>query len=258
MIGLWFAIIAVVSYLIGTVNFSRIVSKYGYKKDLSKMGSGNYGTMNVLRNIGFVAGFITLLAEVVKSGLCCLIVRICMAGTGYGEVAFFVAGFFIVIGGMFPVFYNFQGGKGIAAMGGMFLFSRLWWMGLILFFVGVVLILATDLGVISSMVFIFGMSIATTVWAFLQGVPFGWVITVIVWLLTLLSVYKHRGNLNRLFHGKENKSNFRKAFKKMIGRRKEVEKICEDEVENVPEKEIIIEDNEQNESQETLGNDPKN
>ena len=220
-IYLAFAIIAVVSYLVGNINFSRIVSKYIYKKDLSTMGSGNPGTMNVLRNLGFVAALITLLAEVVK------------------------AGFFTVFGGMYPLFYNFKGGKGIAAMGGMFLFSRLWWVGLIMFAIGVIQIIITDMGVVSSMIFIFGMSAAITTWAFLSHVPYAWLITVIVWVLTALSVFKHRGNLNRLIHGKENGSNFKKAFKKLISRHKPVETIEEDEVEAAPEAEIVIEDNEE-------------
>lgn len=245
-IYLAFAIIAIVSYLVGNINFSRIVSKYIYKKDLSTMGSGNLGTMNVLRNLGFVAALITLLAEVVKAGLCCLISRICMMSTGYGELAFFVAGFFTVIGGMYPLFYNFKGGKGIAAMGGMFLFSRLWWVWLILFAIGVIQIIITDMGVVSSMIFIFGMSAAITTWAFLSHVPYAWLITVIVWVLTALSVFKHRGNLNRLIHGKENGSNFKKAFKKLINRRLPVQTIDEEDVEAAPEAEIIIEDNNDN------------
>lgn len=248
-IYLAFALVVIVSYLLGNINFSRIVSKYGYKKDLSKMGSGNMGTMNVLRNLGFVAALVTLLAEVVKAGLCCYISRICMNGYGYGELAFYVSGFSVVIGGMYPIIYNFKGGKGIAAMGGIFLFSRIWWVGLIMFTIGIIQIVITDMGVVSSMIFIIGMSIATTVWAFLASVPYAWLITVIVWVLTALSIFKHRGNLERLFKGKENGSNFKKAFKKLINKNKSVQTISEDEVDATPEAEIIIEAGEESTSQ---------
>ena len=66
MIGLYFAIIVVVCYLIGNVNFAKIVVKIGKKEDITKKGSGNPGTMNVLRNYGILMGAFVLLRSVPK------------------------------------------------------------------------------------------------------------------------------------------------------------------------------------------------
>lgn len=221
MTVLYFAIIAVVSYLVGTINFARIISWIAKKKDITEIGSKNPGTMNIIRNFGVGLGMLTLVAEVVKTGLCCVIAKACMNGLGLGEVAFYFSGFFVVIGNDYPVFFKFKGGKGVACTGGMFLFSNLWWLGLIMFLVGVVMIMISDYGFLSSLTFIVAMATAVTIWAFCKGVNYAWAICIIVWALTALSFFKHRGNINRLIHGCENKSNFKKSVLKLFKKHKE-------------------------------------
>lgn len=248
-IYLIFAIIAVLSYFVGTINFSRIIAWRSARKDITKLGSGNPGTMNMLRNLGFLPALLTFLAEVVKAGVCCLVCKIILEHTGYAEyatLAYFFAGAFIIIGNDFPVFFHFKGGKGIACMVGMFLFTPLWWVGLIIFVLLAILLAITEYAFISSFGFIVGMSIAVTVHVFTHSVPYAIGIVVIVWLLTILAIIQHRGNLARMFKGQEHKAHFKSSIKRFFKKQKGVEEIKEEHVESAPENEIIIEDDEKN------------
>lgn len=219
MIYLWFSIVAVVSYLLGTINFSRIISWHARRRDITKIGSKNPGTMNMLRSYGVVLGFATLIAEVVKSGLCCWLSKFLFEHVGYadyGTLAFYFSGLFVVLGYDFPVWFKFKGGKGVAVFGGMFLFGDLWWLGLSIFAFCFILLLITDYGFISSFVYLIGMSTATTIYAFLTPWWPAWAITAICWFLVVLTIIKHRGNMVRFAHGVENRVGFRKIFKKFF------------------------------------------
>ena len=240
MIYLWFAVIAVASYFIGTINFSRIISWHARRRDITKIGSKNPGTMNMLRSYGVVLGFGTLIAEVVKVGLCCYFSKFLFEHVGYADyayLAFYFAGMFVVFGYDFPVYFKFKGGKGVACFGGMFLFSDLWWLGLAIFAFCFILLLITDYGFISSFVYLIGMSIATTVYVFvyitLSPLWQAGVITAIVWLLTVITIIKHRGNMVRFAHGQENKVGFRRMFEKFFqGKTGAVEPPEEEQSEN--------------------------
>ena len=238
-----FTLIAVVAYLIGSVNFARIIGWFSRKKDITKLGSGNPGTMNMLRTMGFVPALFTFLFEIGKTGLCCLLSKYLIETFyGYGDLAFYFTGLFVVLGSNYPIYYNFKGGKGVACTAGIFLFSPLWWIGLIIFFAFAIVLAIFEYGFISSLAFILGMAIATTIDVYIHAVPYAWLITVIVWTLTAMTFLKHRGNFRRFFKGQESKIGFKRALSKVFKKQKGVEEISEEQVESVPEAEIVIED----------------
>ena len=68
MIYFWYSLLAIGAYLIGNISFAIILSKKK-NKDITKMGSGNPGTMNMLRNFGFKTGILTLALDVLKGAL---------------------------------------------------------------------------------------------------------------------------------------------------------------------------------------------
>ena len=112
-----FIAIAIISYLLGSVNTAIIVSKTMYKDDIREHGSGNAGLTNVLRTYGKKAAGLTLLGDMMKS-----IVAIGVAGLFFGfqyhaGMSFsqpcYVAGLFAVVGHIFPIYYGFRGGKGV-------------------------------------------------------------------------------------------------------------------------------------------------
>lgn len=214
-------IVFLVSYLLGSINFSKILTSLFFHKNIEKEGSGNPGTMNVLRSHGAVVAILTLLLEVVKAGLTAWLCRFLCQGYGHGELVFFFSGLTLVIGSCFPFFGLVRGGKGIATMGGVFLFSNLWYVGLALFFVGVVQICITEYGFISSMIFLYGMCIAQTVYVFVLNIPFAWLICVLVWIMCALITLRHYKNFYRLFTHQENKAGFKDAFKRLFKKKKQ-------------------------------------
>ncbi len=209
MIYLALAICAVVGYLIGSISFARIFSWAFAKKDITKEGSHNPGTMNMLRTRGFGEAILTLLMDAIKSGLPALIAFFVVNHffAGEGNLAYFVTAFFAIIGHCFPVYYKFKGGKGVASTFGLFTFHpSFWWISLIVFVVCFLLLLfVLKYGSVVSFLYILTMSITSTtllaVWEVLNFVP----IIFLIWLNVVLIFILHHENIKRLFSGQENK-----------------------------------------------------
>lgn len=123
------AVITIIAaYLIGSINFAVIFSTVFFKKDVRNFGSGNAGTTNMLRVGGFVPGLLTFACDVLKGFSAAILGRYVFdyihTQTGsswslatYGALA---CGLACMIGHMFPVFFNFKGGKGVASCVGIF------------------------------------------------------------------------------------------------------------------------------------------
>ena len=251
MTVLYFAIVAIVSYLIGTINFSKILAWHVKRKDITKIGSGNPGTMNMLRSFGFVMAIFTFIAEVVKAGLACLISSIVLPE--FASVVYYFAGAFILLGYNFPVWSKFKGGKGVACFAGIFLFSQTWYVALIWFVVCFILFIFIEYGSVISFIYLGGNAIATTIYIWVLTVPYAWAITVIVWLLIILTLVRHRANIQRLANGTENKINFKQKLQQVFRKKKGEEIINEEMTEQKPEQEIVIE-NDQSDKKNNLDN----
>ena len=89
--------------------------------DIRKHGSGNAGTTNALRTLGWKAGVITFVGDCLKCVLAVVIVRLIFADNGHVELLAFYAGLGAVLGHNFPFYLNFKGGKGIASTAGLIL-----------------------------------------------------------------------------------------------------------------------------------------
>ncbi len=109
---------SVFSYLLGSVSAAVIVSKSVYKTDIRNHGSKNAGTTNALRTFGKKAGAIVFISDFSKGLIAVAAARCLVAfwGAPYESVLF--AGFFVQLGHMFPVFFGFRGGKGVATAAG--------------------------------------------------------------------------------------------------------------------------------------------
>ena len=106
-----------VPYLLGSVNFALVISKVFYHDDIRKYGSGNAGMTNMLRTYGKSAAAATLLCDMLKSVVSVLFGSF-LLGTAFGG---YLAGMFCVIGHIFPIFFKFKGGKGVATVAAMIL-----------------------------------------------------------------------------------------------------------------------------------------
>ena len=89
---LYFILVAFVSYFIGTINFSKIIAWNSRRKDITKIGSHNPGTMNMLRSFGFGLALATFVAEVIKVGLTCLVFKLIFPQ--YDQIIYFFSGLF--------------------------------------------------------------------------------------------------------------------------------------------------------------------
>ncbi|MBQ8444661.1 MAG: glycerol-3-phosphate acyltransferase [Clostridia bacterium] len=246
-LGLMLFLVAFVSYFIGTVNFAKIISWNARRKDITKIGSKNPGTMNMLRSHGFGLALATFACEIAKSGLTCLLFKLCFNYIGleaYSEIAYFTAGLFMVIGYDFPCWSKFKGGKGVAVFAGIFLFSPIWYVAIGWFVICFVLLIIIDIGSITSFLYTLGLSIALTLYAWL--VPFDLVsaivTTCVIWFLYILMLVKHHANISRLIQGKENKVGFKDKLRKVFHKNKNEQIIDEQDVETTVENEIVVED----------------
>ena len=206
------------SYLLGSINSAIIISKAVYKDDVRKHGSGNAGMTNMLRTYGKGAAGLTLLGDVMKTVIAIFIAGILfgynyVGGISAGEGVCYIAGFFVVVGHIFPCFYKFKGGKGVLATATMALIlSPIPFLILFLLFVGVV---ATSkyvsLGSVTVAVlypvvlhgyfeFVFAkVNLSTPGYASLTTI-----------LLAIMIVYCHRANLQRISQKTEHKLSFKK------------------------------------------------
>ena len=106
--ALFFLAIALISYLLGSINSAVIISKKMYGNDVRNLGSGNAGMTNMFRSFGVKAGLLTLAGDVLKA-LFSVVLGFCLLGCP-GQYA---AGFFCMLGHLFPVYFHFKGGKGV-------------------------------------------------------------------------------------------------------------------------------------------------
>ena len=250
---LYFVLVAFISYFVGTINFSKIIAWHYRRKDITKVGSGNPGTMNMLRSFGFVLALATFVTEVVKSGLTCFVFQAIFPQ--YGQLIYFVSGFFILLGYIFPVWSKFKGGKGVACFAGIFLFSSLWYVGLGWFVVCFILFLFVSYACVISFTYIGGLSIAYTlyIWLYLisheMPLSHAIAITAIIWVLYALMLFMHRGNIKRLITHTENKIDFKSKLKAVFCHKKGEQIIEEDQVSNAkPEAIVSVDEQEKSNS----------
>lgn len=234
---LWFSLIIIVCYFIGNVNFARVVARVFKHEDITTKGSGNPGMMNILRNYGIGYAMLTLLLESIKAGVPALVCGCIFAEHGLFEVAFFTAGFSVILGHNFPVIYKFKGGKGIACTFGMFLFSPLWWLSIIMFFVWAVFLYFIDYAFLATLGFVTTLTVSWIIMLCVAQPQLWWVSVIILCVNITLDAFLHRSNFVRLANGVENRTNFSDKIKKLFKIKSKEEPLNE-----TPEKEIIVED----------------
>jgi acyl phosphate:glycerol-3-phosphate acyltransferase len=111
----------VLAYLIGSVSFAVLVSRFMGLPDPHSYGSGNPGATNVLRSGNKLAALLTLVGDAAKGALAVGLARAYAARWGLGDGAIACVGLAAFIGHLFPVFHRFAGGKGVATAAGVLL-----------------------------------------------------------------------------------------------------------------------------------------
>ena len=191
------------AYLIGSFNPAICFSKVIYHEDIRSYGSGNAGTTNTLRTYGKKMAVLIFCVDLLKAAAAVLLGSFLMARTFGGAIS----ALFVVLGHMFPIYYKFKGGKGVAcAAVCVMLLSPFSFLFVIALFIAIVACFRyISLGsVMCAMLF-----------PFLNYIFYpqnAW-ITLSAFCIGGLIVFMHRANIKRLMEGKESKLSFKKTDK---------------------------------------------
>ena len=222
LINSWLALLltAVTAYLLGSTNWAIIITRLFTHQDIRQMGSGNAGATNVLRSQGLPLAILTLIGDMGKGILAAFVGGWIMAAVQLapGEDAMltrealeftghYVAGLFVVLGHLYPIFHGFRGGKGVAATMGM-LFVLDWRMALMcigLFLITVIVSRMVSLGSVLAMSYVPVLTFVLRRWA--DDMSFEAVVfcTVLSGLVGLIVIFKHGSNMRRIAEGTESR-----------------------------------------------------
>ena len=202
------AIVVIIAYLIGSINFSVILSKKMAGFDLRDKGSGNAGTTNVLRTVGKKAAIITLICDILKGVVAILIAILAnkLVEGSNGALLVQFAGVAVILGHTFPIFFKFKGGKGVATSLGVLIMSN-WQIGLICLVFALILIALTQMVSVGSIAAAILYPVLTLFIPQNYIIPGNYLIYSV--LLAIIIVFNHRENVKRLLKGTENKISFK-------------------------------------------------
>ncbi len=197
--------VAVVSYLLGSLNFAIIFSKIFMKKDVRQYGSGNAGSTNAYRMMGGKKTLLVMLGDVLKGIAAVVVAGIVFDELGqFGGLGKMIAGASVALGHIFPVYFGFKGGKGVLTIGAVLAFFdiRILAIAFAAFLIGVLITKYVSVGSIAA-----ASAVAVTMIVFHHN---DLLTALIGFLLGAFVIWMHRGNIKRLAQGTENKFSFNK------------------------------------------------
>jgi glycerol-3-phosphate acyltransferase PlsY len=197
----WLAVLA--AYLVGSLSFAVIVSRAMGLNDPRTFGSKNPGATNVLRSGSKVAAIVTLVLDAVKGWLPVMLVKWYGARYGLGDGTMAMVGLAAFLGHLFPVFFRFEGGKGVATALGVLLATN-WMLGLA---TGITWLLIAYFFRYSSFASLVSSVFAPVYYIFGDGVV--WVtdksVVLSTAVMSLLLIWRHAENIARLAKGTESR-----------------------------------------------------
>ena len=198
----------ILAYLLGSLSFAIIVSRLMGLKDPRSYGSNNPGATNVLRSGSKTAAIATLLLDGLKGWLPVMLIKWFGKDYGLGDGTMAAVAFAAFLGHLYPVFFKFQGGKGVATAAGALLGIE-WLLGLATLVTWLIIAFFTRYSSLASMV-----SAAFAPLFYLLGNRVTWYsersVLLAIFMIGLLLVYRHRENINKLLSGKESRLSFGK------------------------------------------------
>lgn len=208
-----YVLLIIGSYLIGSINFARIIGRLK-KVDITKQGSGNPGTMNMLRNQGLGLGILTLLLDMAKGAIPATIGYFLFGGAQnvpQSMIGLYTAGLASIIGHIYPIYYKFKGGKGVACVLGVFAVANPLAF-IIIFVIDLIYLLFFDYGSVFSFIIVTALTVIEAMRPTYRG---NLALSLLLFSIFFLIWFAHRQNIFRLLLGKENKANFAKSLKKV-------------------------------------------
>jgi glycerol-3-phosphate acyltransferase PlsY len=189
-------LIVLAAYLIGSISFAMVVSRAFKLPDPHEYGSGNPGATNVLRTGNRMAALLTMIGDGIKGYAVVFAAQHLAATVALPEWTVPAAAIAVFVGHLFPVYFHFRGGKGVATAAGI-VFAFHWPLGLALTLVWLVMAfgfkISSVAGLVAAVLMPLGMYYET-------GASLAtWACVVIAVLL----FFRHRDNIRKLVHGKE-------------------------------------------------------
>ncbi len=200
---------AVIGYLLGSINTAVLISKTFYREDIRTKGSGNAGSTNMMRNYGRGASIATLVGDMLKT-----VISVGIGAFLAAEAGMYIAGLASIIGHVYPVFFGFRGGKGVASMAALILCTEPVAFVILVFMFVCIVAASKYLSLGSVMCAMMYPLILNRVYVLFRdpaGVPF--VPTMVSFVVMVLVIVKHRENIRRLMRGEESKFAFKKSVK---------------------------------------------
>ncbi|MBQ8005947.1 MAG: glycerol-3-phosphate 1-O-acyltransferase PlsY [Clostridia bacterium] len=196
----------IIPYLIGSFNFAVIISKSRYGEDIRTKGSGNGGTTNMQRTYGNRAAVFTMVGDMLKA-VVAVTVGCALMGLVEGG---YMAAFFCVLGHMFPLYYRFKGGKGVAtSAAAMLMLNPV--VFFVILFVFVFIVFSTKYVSLGSVmaallypVILHRINTITVEWYKANGIMWGSDV-IFAFLMAMMVVFMHRSNIKRLMNHTESK-----------------------------------------------------
>ena len=190
--------VIILGYLMGSLSFAVMTAKLFGQPDPRTYGSGNPGATNVLRSGNKLAALITLLGDAAKGAIAIGIAHVLLANSSQLAVGVALTGLAAFLGHLYPVFFRFKGGKGVATALGILLAFH-WLLGTAVLVIWLVIVVATRYVSLASVVAAIA---AAPVALYLNA---SGVMAMAVSVMGLLVLWRHGGNLRRLCAGTENK-----------------------------------------------------
>jgi len=192
------AVVAIVSYLLGSINFSIIISRNTMKKDIREMGSGNAGSTNAFRTMGKKRAVMVVIGDSLKCAVAVLV-----SGLLFGPLGKLIAGMAVMLGHIFPIYFEFRGGKGAltAAIMVLCLDFRIFCIVMAVFFV---IVLTTRYVSLASIC-------ATASFPILMHIFYNNALfTILSIVMSSIIIFMHRTNIVRLINKTESKFSIKK------------------------------------------------
>lgn len=192
--------VALIAYLLGCISTGLLIARSS-GVNLREVGSKNTGASNVLRVLGLKKGLVTFVGDFLKAVLACWIGSLLLPGAPFGISGFgmMLGGLFVVIGHNWPVFYGFQGGKGVAcSVAVVFFVNPLWG--------GIAIILCVAVIAITRYISLGSLTMLASYAIFMNIAFWGqWFPCAFTLVLLAMGLWRHRANIRRLLNGTENK-----------------------------------------------------
>ncbi|WP_375647620.1 glycerol-3-phosphate 1-O-acyltransferase PlsY [Bartonella sp. CR84HXZ] len=190
----WF--IFLISYIIGSIPFGLLFTRLAKLGDVRTIGSGNIGATNVLRTGNKKLAALTLLCDMLKGTIVVFVIKF-FSDPLDNSILVSLAGFFVFLGHLFPIWLKFKGGKGVATYLGICL--GIYWPAAIVFIiVWITIFLLTRYSSLSALVSV----VITAIFVFYFSDPYFYFMLIV---MSIFVYIKHYANIGRLLIGEESK-----------------------------------------------------